>query len=497
MYAKMGITMFISLYITRLLLNSLGASDFGIFNVVGGAIAMLGFLNAAMAGTTQRFMNIAEGEGQPEKKKNVFNISIILHLAIAFILGLALLIAGYFFFNGILNIPSDRIDAAKVVYGSMIISTMFTVMTVPYDAVLNAHENMLYYAIIGIIESFLKLVVAFIVVYTLQDKLIIYGILMAAISVTVMLVMRIYCHRHYEECIIAPTQYWDRLLMKKMTGFAGWGLLNNATGMISQYGLGIVLNNFFGTILNAAQGVANQISGQLMVFSNNMIKAVAPVIAKNEGAGERQNMLNFSLLASKYSFLLLAFFAIPFILETPYILHIWLKEIPDWAILFVRLQLINSLIDQSTFMVGKTIEVQGDIRVYSQVRSLFNILPIILTYLFFSLGFPPYYLYIIWIIVGSGLGGAVRVLFAKIKCGLRYSDFVKRVLLPCLLITITMLLGGILPAYWLDDSLLRLLCVVCMTSISFIIMMYIIMSYEERQWSATLINSLKKKILKQ
>lgn len=497
MYAKMGITMFISLYITRLLLNSLGASDFGIFNVVGGAIAMLGFLNAAMAGTTQRFMNIAEGEGQPEKKKNVFNISIILHLAIAFILGLALLIAGYFFFNGILNIPSDRIDAAKVVYGSMIISTMFTVMTVPYDAVLNAHENMLYYAIIGIIESFLKLVVAFIVVYTLQDKLIIYGILMAAISVTVMLVMRIYCHRHYEECIIAPTQYWDRLLMKKMTGFAGWGLLNNATGMISQYGLGIVLNNFFGTILNAAQGVANQISGQLMVFSNNMIKAVAPVIAKSEGAGERQNMLNFSLLASKYSFLLLAFFAIPFILETPYILHIWLKEIPDWAILFVRLQLINSLIDQSTFMIGKTIEVQGDIRVYSQVRSLFNILPIILTYLFFSLGFPPYYLYIIWIIVGSGLGGAVRVLFAKIKCGLRYSDFVKRVLLPCLLITITMLLGGILPAYWLDDSLLRLLCVVCMTSISFIIMMYIIMSYEEKQWSATLINSLKKKILKQ
>jgi len=146
LYAKMGITMFVSLYTTRLLLNSLGVSDFGIFNVVGGAIAMLGFLNAAMAGATQRFMSIAEGEGKPEKKRSIFNTSVILHLAIAIILGLMLLEAGYFFFNGILNIPADRVYAAKVVYGSMIISTMFTVMTVPYDAVLNARENMLYYA---------------------------------------------------------------------------------------------------------------------------------------------------------------------------------------------------------------------------------------------------------------------------------------------------------------------------------------------------------------
>src|SRR5690554_5662005 len=157
----MAITVFVSLYTTRILLSSLGAIDFGIFNVVGGAIAMLGFLNAAMAGATQRFMSIAEGEGKPEKKKAIFNISIVLHLVIAVMVGLVLLIAGYFFFNGILNIPDNRVYAAKVVYGSMIISTMFTVMTVPYEAVLNSYENMLYYAIVGVIESFLKLAVAF------------------------------------------------------------------------------------------------------------------------------------------------------------------------------------------------------------------------------------------------------------------------------------------------------------------------------------------------
>ena len=150
--------------------------------------------------------------------------------------GIALLIAGYFFFNGILNIPADRIFAAKVVYGSLIVSTMFTVMSVPYDAVLNAHENMKYYAIVGIIESLLKLSVALIVVYTFSDKLIVYGVLMACIPLITLTIMRIYCHKHYMECTIAPKKYWDKTMMKEMTSFAGWNfitILSNNLNSIS------------------------------------------------------------------------------------------------------------------------------------------------------------------------------------------------------------------------------------------------------------------------
>ncbi len=496
LYAKMAITVFVSLYTTRLLLSSLGAIDFGIFNVVGGIIAMLGFLDAAMAGATQRFMSIAEGEGKPEKKKAIFNISIILHLAIAIVLGLVLLIVGYFFFNGILNIPDDRLYAAKVVYGSMIVSTMLTVMTVPYEAVLNSHENMLYYAIVGVIESFLKLAVAFIVVYALQDKLIVYGVLMAVISLLVMAIMRIYCHRRYEECIIAPRRYWDRSLMRQMTGFAGWNLLNNASRMISQYGLGIVLNNFFGAILNAAQGIANQISGQLMAFSNTMIKAVSPMIAKSEGAGEREKMLNASLLSAKYGYLLFAIFAVPFLLETPYILEIWLEEVPDWAVLFVRLQLILLLVEQLTLMVGRSVEVQGDIKVYFALQSFLNILPIVLTYLFFSFGFPPYYLYIIWILVGGIISGSVCVYFAKLKCGLKFSDFMYKVFYPSVIPTIGMLITGAILVYWLEESFLRLLFVIGITTISFIIIVYTTMAKNEKSMIISLIKLLKKKIFK-
>lgn len=483
--------MFVSLFTTRLLLNSLGASDFGIFNVVGGAIAMLGFLNAAMASATQRFMSIAEGEAKPEKKKIIFNISLVLHLFIAIVLGIVLLLIGHVFFNGVLNIPEDRIYAAKVVYGGMIISTLFTVMTVPYDAVLNAHENMLYYAVVGIIESVLKLIVAFLVVYTMRDKLIIYGILMAIVSIIVMLIMRIYAHKHYEECIFDPKRYWNRGLMKEMTSFAGWNFLNNASGMISQYGLSIVLNNFYGTILNAAQGIANQISGQLMSFTNTMIKAVTPVIAKSEGAGERDYMLKTSLISSKYAFLLLAFFAVPFLIETPYILKIWLKNVPDWGIVFVRLQLIRSLTEQLTIMVGRSVEVQGDIKTYSSFRSVLNILPIVLTWLFFSLGFPPYYLYIFWILAGGVIGGAVSVYFAQIKCGLKYGDFFQKVLFPCLILITAMLIAGYIPLHLLDESFLRLCFVIAMTTLAFVMTTYFYMSKEEKNWTKELILIIK------
>lgn len=495
LYVKMGITMFISLYTTRLILNALGISDFGIFNIVGGAIAMLGFLNAAMAGATQRFMSYSEGEGDKEKLKKIFNISFLLHFGIAIGMGIVLLIAGWFFFNGVLNIPPERGYAAKVVYASLIVSTIFTVMTVPYDAVLNAHENMLYYSIVGVVESFLKLGAALAVVYIAGDKLVLYGILMACIPLITMIIMRIYCHKHYTECAIAPKRYWDKKLMKEMTMFAGWNLMGVASGMISQYGLSIVLNNFFGTILNSAQGIANQISGQLMVFSNSMMKAVNPIIAKSEGGGDRKLMLNASLMGSKFSFLLLAFFSVPFLIETPYILRIWLKNVPEWAILFSRLQLGRSLIEQFTVMLGGAISAQGDIKAYTSTKSILSILPILLTSLLFYYGFPPYYLYITWIFAGGFLGGGLSLYFTKKKCGLRYGEFLNSVFIPSLGVSILMFLLGIIPLLFMECSLIRLLTVCAITSLTFIFsLFFVFLSKQEKSWIIALIVSLKNKI---
>lgn len=493
LYAKMGITMFISLYTTRLILNSLGASDFGIFNIVGGAIAMLGFLNSAMASATQRFMSYSEGEGNKEKQKSIFNVSIMLHLSISMVVGIALLIAGYFFFNGVLNIPENRIFAAKVVYGSLIVSTMFTVMTVPYDAAMNAHENMRYYAIVGIFESFLKLVVALACVYTAYDKLIIYGILMACIPLITLTVMRVYCRRNYDECMIAPKKYWNKGLMKEMTSFAGWNFIVSISNILTQNGLSVVLNSFGGTTLNAAQGVGNQLCGQLQTFSSTMLKAVNPVIAKSEGQNNRDLMLQVSLKSCKFSLLLVIFFSIPASIEMPYIMKVWLHNVPQWAVLFCQLQILRTIIEQLTISLGNAIAAHGVIKSYSKASCILNIMPLLLTWLLFKFNFAPYWMYIVWISCWSIIGGGLKLYYCNKLCNLSYKVFFYVVFFPCLTISILTFFIGVVVHQLLDESLLRLLLVCISTSLMFLIVGWrIVLTPEEKVLILKIVNKIKK-----
>lgn len=486
--------MFISLYTTRLILNSLGASDFGIFNIVGGTIAMLGFLNASMASATQRFMSYSEGEGNKEKQKSIFNVSFILHLGISFVVGIALLIAGYFFFNGILNIPEDRIFAAQVVYGSLIVSTMFTVMTVPYDAAMNAHENMKYYAIVGVFESFLKLGVAFACVYTTFDKLIVYGSLMACIPLITLTIMRVYCHKHYEECVIAPRRYWNKGLMKKMTSFAGWSFLGTSSSLVGNYGIGIVLNHFYGALLNAAQGIANQLNGLLMVFSNNMLKAVNPVITKAEGAGERNHMVQTSITSTKFSFYMLAIFAIPCIIEMPHILKLWLKEVPEWAIVFSQLQLVRTLIEQTTITFGTALFAEGRIKRFTQISSIINLIPIILIYILFKLDFSPLFMYLINITIFGFLLSGIRLYFMHSHCNMKYHIFLKNVLFPILTVSIPTLTIGYSITFIIPESICRLFLNLFICTTIFIILTYYWgISSKERKVIIQIITKIKSK----
>ena len=491
LYAKMGITMFISLYTTRLILNSLGASDFGIFNIVGGAIAMLGFLNAAMAGATQRFMSYAEGEGNKEKQTRIFNISVVLHLLISLLVGVVLLIAGYFFFNGILNIPDDRIFAAKVIYGSLIVSTMFTVMTVPYDAVMNAHENMKYYAIVGIIESVLKLAVAFIVVYTLSDKLIVYGVLMACIPLITMVIMRVYCHKHYVECVLAPKRYWHKGLMKEMSGFAGWNLLGSAAGLIGNYGNGILINHFFGVILNAAIGVVNQLQGQLTVLTSNMQKALTPVIVKKEGEGQREEMVQWSYVGCRFSFLLLAWIAIPIGIEAEQILRIWLKNVPEWTVLFLRLSIIRALFELTTVSLSTSLAATAKIKEFNIQSTILFYSALLIEWFLFSNGFAPYWMYLTMIILVI-IQNTLKLNLCHKYCSVPYIDYVKEVLLPLLSVTIITLLAGLIPYYIMKETVFRLIVSLLVTMITFCLFTYFIVLNSKEK---SVITQIKNKII--
>lgn len=473
--------MFISLWTTRLVLNALGASDYGIYTIVGGSIALLGFLNATMTTVTQRFMNYYHGSANLDKCKEVFNVSIILHFYIALLLILILLIAGFFFFHGILNIPSEKHHTAVVIYLSLVVSTAFTAASVPYDATLNAHENMRYYAIIGIIDSFLKLCIAFSIVNYFSDKLIAYGVLMACVPILSLTIMRLYCHRYYNECVFVPSRYFNKQLMKEMSAFAGWRFLSTFSSFFTQYGLGIILNHFYGTLLNAAQGIANQLSALLMNFCNSMLKALSPVITKEEGAGEHQRMIDITLLGNKYSFFLLAIFAIPCSLEMSSILKIWLGRVPEWCVLFCQLQLFRSVIEQLFITLGTAINAQGQIKEISIARFVLNALPFVFTYILFSLGYPPYYMYVVWIFFYSLLGGIVMVYYSKRICLIPYSQFINKVIRPCLVVTIMMIVFGAIPISQLPSSFMRVILTTLLTTMGMIISMMIFMSNLEKR----------------
>lgn len=494
LYAKMGITMFISLYTTRLVLNALGASDFGIFNIVGGAIAMLGFLNAAMAGATQRFMSYAEGEGDKEKQKKIFNISFILHLAVGLLLGIILLLAGWFFFNGILNIPADRIFAAKAIYGSLIISTVFTVITVPYDAVLNAHENMLYYAIVGIIESFLKLGAAWAVVLYAGDKLILYGILMACVPIITLTIMRIYCHRKYEECTIAPKKYWDKKLSKEMRNFAGWNFLGATSSLLSSNGINLLINVFHGTVANASQGIANQVSGQLGALGSAIKKAITPIIAKSAGAEDYDLMIKSTILGTKIILFIVTLMFASFMIEMPLILKIWLKNPPQDAHIFCFLLLITNFVNDLVLFLPQTISAIGKIKHFQIVNSIILFMPLIIAYIAYYYGAPAYAIYII----SAGVGMIQNIIIMKYAdklCNISFKNYFTNVIVRCSLAFCITFFSGYTLTRYIDEGYMRLLFTVVFSTSTYLITFYFIgLNKEEQKYITMFANQYLEKV---
>lgn len=465
----MGITVFISLYTTRLILASLGESDFGIFNIVGGAIGMLGFLNSTLANATQRFMSYAEGEGKLENKKKIFNVSMSLHIIIALLTAILLFAVMIPLFSGILNIDSERIFSAKIVYVSLIISTLLTIINVPYDAVMNAHENMLYYSIVGVFESLLRLAVAFACVYTSGDKLIVYGILMACIPLVTLSIMKIYCHKKYEECSLSLRKYWDITTVKKIASFSGWNFLTAISSLFTAQGIGLVLNHFFGTRLNAAQGIANQVNGQLSAFSVTMLKALNPVIVKNAGSKDIEAMNKATIAGCKYSPLIIMFFAIPFIIEMDYVLGLWLENVPKWTSIFCEMVLVQTIICQIANPAATAIYGQGDIKWYAIWKSLMNISPVILVYIAFLFGGSPIWLYIPMILIWALGGDIVIIIYASKKCQLDIRCYCKSVVAPVMVIGIITLTIGVIPSLVIEPCFFRLIISCVVSSITMII----------------------------
>lgn len=495
LYIKTLVSMFVMLYVTRIVLRTLGAEDFGIYDVVGGAIAMLGFLNTSMANTVQRFLNNAQGLDDFDRQKRIFNCGVAFHFVISIIIIIVLFIAYFFLFDGILNINEERIEAAKIVYACLIVNCFFSIITVPYDASINAHEDMLVYASIGIIDIFLKLGVAIIITHTSQDKLILYGILMMIVPIATYLMMKIWCALKYKECRIDLREYYDKGISKEMLSFAGWSFVGTSSNVLGNYGNSIVLNHFFGTTLNTVAGIANQFQGMLIVLSNGMLRSLNPIIYKT-GSIEANRMMDYSYKGCKFSFILLSLLAFPIIIETSFVLELWLGNVPKWTVLFVRLQLLRCLLEQLSTTFDKSLAAIGKIKEYNLYSLIFNLLPIIFLYFAYGMGLPPYWHFIVAIIFMVIIAGIAKIYLCHKYCGLHFISFFKEVLMPCMVITCVAFPILLLLSNYYEVGFVRFFVILSFSSIIIFSVSLFFMSRNEKNLFFSLLKSVVQKIYK-
>lgn len=467
LYAKIVINMLISLISVPLILRALGENDYGVYNLVAGVVSMLAFLNSSMSISTQRFLSVAIGENDVGRLNDIYNTSIIMHLAIGLIVVIGFEICGFFLFNGFLNIEPNRIGAAKIIYQALVVSTFFTILSVPFNAILNAKENMLAFSVIGIIEALLKLLLAIYLGFCRFDRLIIYGLGMALFATIITLINRIYVKHKYKEFSFNPSKYLKKKTFYEMFGFAGWNTFGSVAMIGRNQGIAIILNLFYGSVVNAAYGIANQINSVLNYFSITLQKALNPQLMQSEGMKDRARLIRISLISSKFSVLVLLFFAIPLIIEMPYVLELWLKEVPAYTLRFSQLILILSIVFQYSVGLMSSIQAVGEIRNYFLIISFLILLNLPISYYLLKKGFPPYSCLIAFICIEL-MSFVVRLLLSAKLTGLQVKVFLSQVVAPSLVVFVSSLVPVLLIHYFMQESFWRLIFVCVAYAIVFI-----------------------------
>lgn len=438
LYFRMLLIMVVSLYTSRIVLAQLGVVDYGINNVVGGVVTMFSFLNMSMTSATQRFLTYELGKGNIESLKKVFAGALNIHIFIGLVVILFAETIGLWFVNYKLVIPESRMVAANCVYQFAVLSFFLNIIQVPYDASIVAHERMNIYAYISILEAVLKLIAVFSLSIISFDKLIMYSFLWFLVSLLIRQIYQEYCKRKFQECHFK--YFWDLDLYKSLTGFAGWNLFGSIAWLLRNQGLNILMNLFFGPVINAAQGVAAQVSSAVMGFVTNFQTAMNPQITKDYAQGRIHEMESLVYTGSKFSFLLLLFVAFPLMINVDFVLGIWLKEVPAFTGLFVILIIIDALVNNLlTNLFITSLMATGNIRRYQMVVSSIILLVLPLGYIAFKYLNTPAYAVLIITIVVSLISGLVRFFFCKVQIGFSFGRMVKNVLLPSLLSALVMI----------------------------------------------------------
>lgn len=461
LYVRMLLIMLVSLYISRIVLDALGVTDYGIYNVVGGFVTMFTVISGAMTTATQRFLSFEIGKGDSGDVKSVFSTAVIIHIALA---GIVLVVAetiGLWFLNEKMNFPLERYTAVNFVYQFSVLTFLVNVISVPYNAAIIAYERMAAFAYVSIVEVSLKLIIALLLTFATVDKLILYSALLMAVAVFIRVIYGIYVGRNFSQCHCV----WktNRDVAKRMFSFVSWNLIGSSATIAKEQGINIVLNIFFGAAVNAARGISHQVLNAVSGFISNFQLAMNPQIVKSYAAGNKDEMFKLVFQGARLSFMLLLLISLPVMTEANFILSLWLVDVPPYTAIFLQLILLTALADSMSHTVIAAMHASGKVKMYQIINGSILLLTLPFVYVVLKLGAAPYYALVVSLII-SVVCHFVRVAILNRLIGMPFGRYVREVSLRALIVGVTASIFPVVVSLGMQDGVVRFFTV-CVISL--------------------------------
>lgn len=360
LYVRMFIMMVISFFTTRIILDKLGASDYGVYNVVGGFVSMFTLLNSILQTGTNRFLALSLGKNNKDYSKTTFSTAFVIHLLIAFFVLILLESLGLWFLNTELNIDQERLSAANWVFQFSVVSCVLSIMQTPFTAAITANEKFNIYAYISIFDAILKVLIVYLLVILPWDKLIVYAALMFTSAVITISINLMYCFKKFDECTLSIG--YDKSLFWKMVDFSGWSTVGHLSAVLNGQGINVLLNIFFGTVINASRGLANTVTFTVKQFVGGFTTAAVPQLVKYYGSGDTENFTRLIFNISQVTLFMLAIFIVPIMLEIDFVLNLWLTEVPYYTAVFIRISLLLAFLSYSNYMIDQGVNAIGRVK---------------------------------------------------------------------------------------------------------------------------------------
>lgn len=485
LYVRMAISIAIGFYTSRVILNVLGIDDFGLYGVLGSIVGFCAFLNSSMATSVQRFLTIEVGKGDIEGQCRVFKASRYIHNGLALSILFIAEVVGCIFIENYLNVSESKIFAAHWTYQASLLAMFCTIVSVPYNACIISFEKMKAFAYISIFESVLRLIIVLVLPLVVCDKLIAFAVLSVIVSIIVRLVYFYYIKKRFP--FLFTKLPFDKKMAQKIISFSGWNLFGVIAAMLKSSGTDLLLNIYAGLPINAAKSIASRIDSVISGFSQNLFVAINPQITKNYAKGDEQESFNLATLGARYAFYMLLIIILPLMFETEYVLRLWLKIVPEYAVIFTQLTFLYLLLDSITCTLLTIVQAKGQIAKYQLYVGGILLLNFPVSWLFLEYGYSPEVVYV----VSIGLlmiSDCVRYLLIKRLVNLSLRLFFQKVVLNVFLVALSALVIPLILAYGINTDIHPLFMMMCCILSTITAVFWVGMEREEKN---LIINKLR------